>query len=75
MEEDRNLLIMEGIIGKIKEEDLFIRNVKKTREKLKKAEICILGLGGLGSNVAMLLARAGVGKIKLVDLIKLKLVI
>lgn len=51
----------------IKEEDLFKRNVKGVSEKLKKAKVCILGLGGLGSNVAVLLARAGIGHLKLVD--------
>ena len=51
----------------LKEEDLLERNVKGTSEKLKKAKICILGLGGLGSNVAVLLARAGIAYLKLVD--------
>ncbi|AMD95555.1 sulfur carrier protein ThiS adenylyltransferase ThiF [Leptotrichia sp. oral taxon 847] len=51
----------------LKEEDLLKRNVKGTFEKLKKTKICILGLGGLGSNVAALLARAGIGYLKLVD--------
>ena len=52
---------------KLKEEDLLKRNVKDIAEKLKEAEVCILGLGGLGSNVAILLARAGIGHLKLVD--------
>ena len=51
----------------LKEEDLLKRNVKGISEKLKKAKVCILGLGGLGSNVAVLLARAGIGYLKLVD--------
>ena len=34
---------------------------------MKKAKVCILGLGGLGSNVAVLLARSGIGYLKLVD--------
>jgi len=42
-------------------------NVKGIFEKLKKAKVCILGLGGLGSNVAVLLARSGIGYLKLVD--------
>lgn len=49
------------------EKDLLQRNVKGTVIKLKLAKVCILGLGGLGSNVAVLLARAGVGYLKLVD--------
>ena len=51
----------------LKEEDLLKRNVKGISEKLKKAKVCILGLGGLGSNVAVLLTRAGIGYLKLID--------
>ena len=51
----------------LKEEDLLKRNVKGISEKLKKAKVCILGLGGLGSNVAVLLARSGIGYLKVVD--------
>ena len=51
----------------LKEEDLLKRNVKGISKKLKKTRVCILGLGGLGSNVAILLARAGIGSLKLVD--------
>ena len=36
-------------------------------EKLQKANVAICGLGGLGSNIAISLARAGVGKLILVD--------
>ena len=51
----------------LKEEDLLKRNLKGIAKKLKKTEVCILGLGGLGSNVAVLLARAGIGYLKLID--------
>ena len=51
----------------LKEEDLLKRNVKGISKKLKETRVCILGLGGLGSNVAVLLARAGIGSLKLVD--------
>lgn len=51
----------------LKEEDLLQRNVKGIAKKLKMSKVCILGLGGLGSNVAVLLARAGIGQLKLVD--------
>jgi len=51
----------------LKEEDLLKRNVKGISKKLKKTRVCILGLGGLGSNVAVLLARAGIGYLKLID--------
>ncbi|SEW36516.1 sulfur carrier protein ThiS adenylyltransferase ThiF [[Clostridium] fimetarium] len=36
-------------------------------EKLKCAEIAISGLGGLGSNIAIMLARTGIGHLHLVD--------
>ena len=51
----------------LKEEDLLKGNVKGISKKLKKTRVCILGLGGLGSNVAVLLARSGIGYLKLVD--------
>lgn len=51
----------------LKEEDLLKRNVKDISKKLKKTRVCILGLGGLGSNVAVLLTRSGIGYLKLVD--------
>ena len=51
----------------LKEEDLLKRNVKGITKKLKETKVCILGLGGLGSNVAILLARAGIGYLKLID--------
>ena len=51
----------------LKEEDLLKRNVKGISKKLKKTRVYILGLGGLGSNVAVLLTRSGIGYLKLVD--------
>ena len=51
----------------LKEEDLLKRNVKGVSKKIKETKVCILGLGGLGSNVAILLARSGIGYLKLVD--------
>ena len=50
-------------------------NLKKhkiIREKLKKSFVGIAGAGGLGSNVAESLARAGVGKILIVDFDKVE---
>jgi sulfur carrier protein ThiS adenylyltransferase len=46
---------------------IFERNVPGTTEKLQRATVGIAGCGGLGSNAAMLLARAGVGGLILVD--------
>lgn len=37
------------------------------QERLGRATAVVLGLGGLGGTVAMLLARAGVGRLRLVD--------
>ncbi len=36
-------------------------------EKLNSAAVAIAGLGGLGSHVAIMLARAGIGKLLLID--------
>lgn len=35
--------------------------------RLQQAKVAIIGLGGLGSNIAILLARMGVGKLHLLD--------
>lgn len=43
------------------------RHGKALQEKLQKAKIAIAGLGGLGSNIAIGLARIGVGQLHLVD--------
>ncbi len=36
-------------------------------KKFKNAEVAIAGLGGLGSNIAIMLARSGVGRLLLID--------
>ena len=46
---------------------LASRLSKDTTDKLKSSTIGIAGLGGLGSNIAMLLARSGVGKLIIAD--------
>jgi len=46
---------------------LIARHTLPVYEKLKAACIGIAGLGGLGSNIAMMLARAGVGRLILAD--------
>lgn len=40
---------------------------KDIKEKLENAHVAIAGLGGLGSNIAVMLARSGVGHMLLVD--------
>ncbi len=46
---------------------LIERHGRDIYERLIYSEIAVAGLGGLGSNVALALARAGVGEIFLVD--------
>ena len=45
---------------------------KRLVEKLKNSTVGIAGCGGLGSNAAVSLARAGVGKIIIVDFDKIE---
>ncbi len=40
---------------------------KEMQEKLRGAKVAVAGLGGLGSNISVMLARSGVGKLLLVD--------
>ncbi|MBN2724118.1 MAG: sulfur carrier protein ThiS adenylyltransferase ThiF [Deltaproteobacteria bacterium] len=51
----------------MKEDSIFSRNPRGTTEVFKKAKIGIAGCGGLGSNVAVALTRAGVEKFVLAD--------
>ena len=37
------------------------------KEKLRNAKVAIAGLGGLGSNIAVMLARSGVGQLRMID--------
>jgi hypothetical protein len=39
----------------------------KAQRKLKKAKICIVGAGGLGSPISIQLASMGVGHIRIID--------
>ena len=58
----------EKMISKEELERAFdARFPKEIKEKLKAAQVAIAGLGGLGSNIAMMLARSGVGHLLLVD--------
>lgn len=43
------------------------RHTPKVHERLKKGKVAIAGAGGLGSNVAISLARIGVGHIRIID--------
>ncbi len=46
---------------------LTSRHTPKVHEKLKKSSVAIAGLGGLGSNCAISLARMGIGRLKIID--------
>ena len=43
------------------------RQGKELQQRFFAATVAICGLGGLGSNIAISLARAGVGKLILID--------
>ncbi|MCX2683153.1 thiamine biosynthesis protein ThiF [Campylobacter sp. MIT 21-1685] len=43
------------------------RHTPKLHDKLKKACVAVCGLGGLGSHIAINLARSGIGFLKLID--------
>ena len=46
---------------------LEMRHTKPIQEKISKAQVAVCGLGGLGSNIAIALARCGIGKLHLID--------
>ncbi len=48
-------------------EEIFIRNPQGVRETLKNKTVGIAGCGGLGSNIAVSLVRAGIGNLIIVD--------
>lgn len=48
-------------------EDIFADNPPGVRDRLATCTAGIAGAGGIGSNVAMLLARAGIGRLVVVD--------
>lgn len=60
---------MEGRILSEQEMDALLieRHGMEYHRKLRSAHVAVAGLGGLGSNVAVMLARAGVGSLHLVD--------
>lgn len=53
-------------------DDILKRQDPKINQILAKAKISILGCGGLGSNIAMALARSGLGEIHIYDFDKVE---
>lgn len=68
-ENDDISFIKKGVVPKKEhlEHLLKCRQGKSITEALKKSKVVICGCGGLGSNVAVSLARSGIGHIKLID--------
>jgi len=68
-QDDEIVLIQKGAIPSPEEFEclLMARHTPGVHEKVKRAVVGIAGLGGLGSNVAIALARVGVGTLILVD--------
>lgn len=46
---------------------MLARHTPYVHQKVKKGKVAIAGLGGLGSNIAVMLARTGVGHLLLID--------
>lgn len=68
-ENDKLTLIQKGEVPKKEELEaiLIARHTLTVHKRIKKASVGIAGLGGLGSNAAISLARIGIGKLLLVD--------
>jgi sulfur carrier protein ThiS adenylyltransferase len=66
---DTVFFITRGVVpsAEMMEQALVSRHTPGVHAKVKKAVVGIAGLGGLGSNIAIMLARVGVGKLILVD--------
>lgn len=68
-ENDSIVLIKKGASPSQEELESMMaaRHTPEVHKRLKKAKVAIAGLGGVGSNIAVLLARIGVGTLLLVD--------
>lgn len=49
------------------EQMMAARHTPRVHERVKNSCVAVAGLGGLGSNIAVMLARTGVGHLKLID--------
>ena len=68
-ENDNLSIIQKGIMPKEDELEsmMMARHTPNVHNKVKHGKVAIAGLGGLGSNIAVMLARIGVGQLLLVD--------
>ena len=68
-EADNLSIIRKGVMPNQDELEsmMMARHTPHVHHKVKKAKVGIAGLGGLGSNIAVMLARIGVGHLLLVD--------
>jgi len=66
---DEVCVIKKGVMPNRDEYESMIaaRHTPGVHKKLKEGKVAIAGLGGLGSNISVMLARIGVGKLLLVD--------
>lgn len=64
---DQRKKMQEQISGEELEKAFDARFPKSVKETLRNASVAVAGLGGLGSNIAVMLARSGVGHLLLVD--------
>ena len=48
-------------------ENIFKRQIPEHTHIFRKSKILILGCGGLGTNLCFMLAKSGIGTIKIVD--------
>lgn len=62
-------IITKGVMpGKDELESMMMaRHTPRVHSEVKKGKVAVAGLGGLGSNIAVMLARVGVGQLLLVD--------
>lgn len=68
-ENDTLSIIQKGVMPDKEELEsmMMARHTPNVHNKVKKGKVAIAGLGGLGSNIAVMLARIGVGHLVLVD--------
>lgn len=68
-ENDTLTIIRKGVMPSREELESMMaaRHTPEIHKKLKQGRVAVAGLGGLGSNIAVMLARIGVGQLLLVD--------